>query len=261
MSERFSVRHPPRKLLLIVCWAVVSSVSADAQTREQMDKHEESYFPGILFRNQDPVATSVFSGKCPEFESRACKYDTQVSQECQVVGTSPLGTVGGRRFLLARYRRTVSVHEESRCETDEALVFESIDEERSRPIWYDATERKFTFLKDVSLSHSKKHSFLVVDYCVNGTGGCWQSAYIWSDKHWKKLKHDRTWVDVYNHMPQGYWTHKSPPIDFRNLRWEQNIATKGDANCCPSGAIRFQLEIVADELSVKSYDFVVEKNR
>ena len=260
MFERFVDRHPRRKLLFIVCWAVVGSVSAGAQTREQMDKHEETYFPGILLRNQEPMPTSVVRDKCPELESPACQYNTQVSQECQVVGTSPLGTVGGRRFFVARYRRTVAIHEESRCETDEALVLESVDGDRSQPVWYDATERKFTFLKDVSLSHSKKHSFLVVDYCVNGTGGCWQSAYIWSENHWKKLKHDRTWDEVYNNMPNGYWTHKSPPIDFRNLRWEQNIATKGDANCCPSGMIRLELEIVDDELSVKRHEFVLEGN-
>ena len=260
MFERFGVGHPRRKLLLTLCWPIVSSILVCAQTREQMDKYEESYFPGILFRDPEAVASSKFTGKCPEFESRACNYNTQVSQECQVVGMSPLGTVGGRQFFLARYRRTVAVHEESKCETDEALVLESIDEERSQPVWYDATERKFTFFKEVSLVYSQKHSFLVVNYCVNGTGGCWQSAYLWSGDQLKMLKHDQTWDDVYNNMPDGYWTHKSPPIDFRKLRWEQNIATKGDANCCPSGKILLELQIVNDELSVKSYDFVVERN-
>ena len=261
MFGRVGAGHLHRVLLLFILgWSMVGAIVVCAQTREQMDKYEESYFPGTLFRNQEPKATSEFTGNCPEFESRACNYDTEVSQECQVVGMSPLGTVGERQFSLARYRRTVAVHEASTCETDEALVLESVDEDRSQPVWYDATERKFTFLKDVSLVHSEKHAFLIVEYCVNGTGGCWQSAYVWSHNHWKKLKHDQTWDDVYNNMPDGYWTHQSPPIDFHSLRWEQNMATRGDANCCPSGKILLKLQIVEDELSVENHKFVVEGN-
>ena len=262
MSDRFGAgnRHGILLLLFILCWSMISAIVVCAQTREQMDRYEESYFPGTLFRNQESDTASAFTGKCPEFASRACNYDTEVTQECQVVGVSPLGTAGGRQFFLARYRRTVVVHEESTCETDEALVLESLDEQRSQPVWYDATERKFTFLKDVSLVHSEKHSFLIVEYCVNGTGGCWQSAYLWAQDQWKMLKHDETWDDVYSNMPDGYWTHKSPPIDFHKLRWEQNIATKGDANCCPSGKILWKLQIVNDELSVENHEFVVEGN-
>ena len=65
MFERFGVGHPQRKLLLILCWPIVSSILVCAQTREQMDKYEESYFPGILFRDPEAVATSEFTGKCP----------------------------------------------------------------------------------------------------------------------------------------------------------------------------------------------------
>ena len=71
------------------------------------------------------------------------------------------------------------------------------------------------------------------------------------------LKHDQTWDDVYNNMPNGYWTQKSPPIDFQKLRWEQSIATKGDANCCPSGKILLKFQIAGNEMSVKNFEFVV----
>lgn len=258
MFERLTAGNLNRKLFLLFCSTIFSSVLLFAQTREQMEKHEKSYFPGTLFRNQESKPTKVFTDNCPKFDSQACSYNMQVSENCQVENTIPLGTIAARQFFLVRYRRTIAVHEASKCETDEALVLESVGQELSRPVWYDATERRFTFLENVSLHHSKKHSFLVINYCVNGAGGCWQSAYIWSGDQWGMLKHDQTWGDVYNNIPDGYWTQKSPPIDFRKLRWEQNIVSEASANCCPPGMIQFELEIVNNELSVRSYNFVFE---
>ena len=100
-------------------------------------------------------------------------------------------------------------------------------------------------------------SVLSVLYCTNGTGGCAQGLLIWREEAWRRLERDASWDPVYGNLPEGYRPHKSPAIDLGNLTWEQNIAHRNDANCCPSGRIEFQLDIIGGKLAVKTYKIVV----
>jgi len=217
----------------------------------------------------DPAShpVDVLTAQCPARPIGPCSYNYPVLKEtCAVSETKDLGRFGGDDYLVVRYLRDAVFDEgppygSFTCETDEVVLAAVAGGGQARIVWRDATERTFFFIKSVTLARTPGgESILAVLYCVNGTGGCAQGMLIWGGDKWRKLERDDSWQEVYRNLPEGYRQHKSPEIDFSTLTWEQNLAQRDDANCCPSGRIYFQLAIVDGKLAVKSYRIVVPED-
>ena len=183
-----------------------------------------------------------------------------VSDKCELIGGSLIGSIGGRQFQLVRYKRTVvNKVKEARLEStlDEVLIVELTQKGWARPIWSDFVNTEYATIDEANVIETRKGVFLDIRYCWNGTGGCMQLTFVHRKGKWARLRSDSTWAVVYEKLPVGYRTAKSEPIDFRALRWTQSLAAPGDANCCPSGYILFTLDVTDDLLSVKDYRIVV----
>lgn len=183
-----------------------------------------------------------------------------VSDQCEPIGRSAVGSIGHRQFQLVRYKRTVvNSLRETRIEStlDQVLVIELAREGWARPIWSDFVNTELATIDGANVIDTPNGAFLDVRYCWNGTGGCVQLTLIERGGKWARLRRDSTWAAVYEKLPTGYRPAKSEPIDFRALRWTQSLAAPGDANCCPSGYILFTLDVRDDLLTVKDYRIVV----
>jgi len=201
---------------------------------------------------------------CPASPPGPCGYNYPVrGRTCKVEEIQELGRFGDDDYLVVRYLRE-TVFDEGQpygpftCASDEVVLAAVAGGGKARVVWRDATERTFYFISSVKLARTPGgESILAVLYCLNGTGGCAQGMLIWGGDEWRKLERDDSWQEVYRNLPAGYRQHKSPEIDFSTLTWEQHLAQRDDANCCPSGRIHFQLAIVGGKLAVKSYRIVV----
>lgn len=130
--------------------------------------------------------------------------------------------------------------------------------ESSMPVFESLLDAQGEFFSDAKIYKNSKADILSLYRCLNGTGGCYDEAYLYKDKTWVPLEEDDTWKAMYKAMPAEYNEHKSEGIDFEAMRWKQSIAKATDANCCPSGYIDIQMDIVNDKLSVKNYSYHVE---
>lgn len=200
---------------------------------------------------------------CPPPQPGLCAYDYPVlGGTCEVEEARELGGFGDARYLVIRYLRETTfdegpVYGPFKCGSDEIVLAALSGGGKARILWRDATERTFVFISSAKLVVTPSgESVLSVLYCLNGTGGCAQGMLVWHVGAWRKLERDDSWRTVYRNLPAGYRPHKSPEIDLANLTWEQNLARRDDANCCPSGRIEFKLAIVDGKLSVKSYRIV-----
>ena len=201
---------------------------------------------------------------CPAPPKEACAYNYPVlHQSCTVKETKELGRFGADQFLAISYLRSITFDEGAErapytCTADEIVLAALPGAGRARIVWRDATEREFVFISSTKLyGLPSGERILSILYCMNGTGGCAQGMLIWAGDAWRKLERDESWDLVYRDLPPGYRLHKSPAIDLGNLTWEQHLAHRNDANCCPSGRIYFDLAIIGGKLAVRSHKIVV----
>jgi len=200
---------------------------------------------------------AAYSSQCPVSRHNPCDvYSYPVkSRDCKVVGIDSLGGSGAPTYLFGRYLSSTTYQETENeiwtCESDAAVLLEASSDSSVVPVWEDATERTFEFIRGARMADHGRASIVAVQYCLNGTGGCTDNLLLRRDGVWRFLDRDSTWNSVYAQLPTGYRIHKSPAIDVENLTWEQHIAAPDDPNCCPSGRILFDLDLVDGWLRVK----------
>jgi hypothetical protein len=214
--------------------------------------------------DSEPRALDWFTENCPDLMPQACLLELdRLAEDCETVHVKELGEVEGRELYWVQYRRSRTYgleypegKEVWRCEADEALIIESMDDGAARAIWYDGSERESEFIDDVALVRPEgREEFLIsIQYCLNGTGGCSELILIRMDGRWRELQHDASWERVYAEIPEGYHLHKSPRIDLTNLRWERTLLGPGESNCGPSGRLFLELDILDGKLSVRDYE-------
>lgn len=218
---------------------------------------QEPLLGTFLSRDGDGPAwgLSDYSTHCPVSVPNACSAYSypEISHNCTPAGIDTLGSESP--YVVSRYLSSIEFQETEKdtwtCESDAALLLDVSDSSRVVPLWQDATERTFEFIREARLAKHDGAAILDIQYCLNGTGGCFDNLLIGRRGKWDFLRRDSTWSAVYAQLPAGYRTHKSPPIDIEHLTWEQNIAGPHDANCCASGRLHLQLGLIEDHLSVK----------
>lgn len=227
-----------------------------SQTGAAQELHRGTF----LQRNSTGVASVALADltdRCPEEAPNACDVYAYpvVSRDCAVVAIDSLGSDGGSNLQLVRYLSSVTYQESGTetwtCESDAAVLLDVSVEARAIPVWHDATERTFEYIRGGRIAEHGGAEILAVQYCLNGTGGCYDNLLLRREDNWRFLRRDSTWGSVYAQLPAGYQIHKSPGIDVENLTWEQHLAGPHDANCCPSGRLFLELGLVDSLLTVK----------
>ena len=216
------------------------------------------YFGWRLLYDQKPLRKSAVLDHCYPMNYGECNYDSRIQKDfCRLTQQKNLGSVEGRELTFLKYNHEIVYADGGNpwsCKTEEVLITETTGEEGSvQPVFADASEEDFASVTGAELVDHPKGPFLTVHYCANGTGGCTQLAFIRRDGKWQELQKDITWNAVYKQLPGRYVPHKSPYIDFKTLTWEQHLVTDNDPNCCPSGRILFDLDVIDSKLSVKNF--------
>lgn len=148
-------------------------------------------------------------------------------------------------WTMARYRRRAVERYDGTVDTvdfDEVVLF-GVDRDREMaiPVWHLIRDRSIEFIAGFRWSRKRSGLLLAVDICVNGTGGCheeWLTEY--AGDHWAVVEQSYL-SELARRAPEGFALHWGRRMDLETMTGEQPIARASDANCCPSGLMRFSV--------------------
>ena len=192
---------------------------------------------------------------------RDCVTDLDVSPDvpvvdlgCSVAESVPLGAASGAAAWMLRYRRVATQDYEEFIDTlsiDEFVLVRQLATGRFEAIWRLSRDRTYEFLEDVRFAAKDRGTLVSYLICLNGTGGCEQRFLYGGPGGWTEV--DQSFRDaLLVYVPEGWSIHKGRRIDVTTLRGVQPIVLPTDANCCPSGAIAFTVELWDRDLRLVS---------
>jgi hypothetical protein len=230
--------------------------------------HGSSWEKGGIFPEETSlIPTSEMLETCPvyKWELGECLHFSfpVIEESCEIINTHDISVYGGGKYKILQTLQSITYDTGDEgtyeCEIDGLALFEMPEEETVRLVWYNAAENEYAFISDVKLYNTDKgKSILVILYCDEDKAPdeCAQQLLLWTGSQWKNLEWDGSRQAIYESIPEDYTYRKSAPVDFANLTLTEYMAGPGDLECCPTGRIIFELELLDDKLSVKSHSFL-----
>jgi hypothetical protein len=205
---------------------------------------------------QTAVGASVAEKQCMTLPAASVEERIEVPHSgsllrarCEVVEFRRLNA----RWSAALYRWTLEFAQGAASE-EEAVLFEALDAQRLRPEWHARYETgAFADWRSVApeVSVNAQRVLLSVTRCVNGTGGCSQEFLVRRPGgQWAEVT--QAWL---NQLPEGFnrRMYKGFVIDPDTLRGEAGFYSDGDANCCPSEQISFEVRLEGEAMRLVNY--------
>jgi len=156
-----------------------------------------------------------------------------------------MDTADGWWWAMARYRRGAIERFDGTVDTlafDEVVLF-GMEPRRdvAVPVWHLIRDRSIEFIDGFRWSRKPGGLLVALDICLNGTGGCYEAWLTeYGGDHWAAVEPVYL-TELARRAPEGFALHKGRRIDLETLTGEQPIAKRDDANCCPSGLMRFSV--------------------
>lgn len=223
---------------------LIGVLSAVATTPPPMSAQLEPEYPDNGFLSSLDVRASEVGSDCLT-ELRPMEAVEVTSASCRVASIDTLHSEPAGVVLSVRYVRWIStpyVSWSDSLQVDEIVLFETErGSARARAIWHRVGANNF--LNGAEAAPHAEGLLVQVFNCVRGTGGCVEDILLrrGADR-WGTVS--LTFLEELSpHIPDGYHLHKGRRIDLETLTFEQPVATRGDANCCPSGLLRGSLEL------------------
>ena len=223
-------------------------------------------------RSRISVAESDARTKCTVVPHRELYVEPPVSHECRVVSfdTLPRGATGSRwsyvvqrHTTVYRFRDSAGVAKPDTMIEIETILFSARDPRLLTAIVHAREEEQMIRSITPDVADRPGERLVSVEFCVNGTGGCWQEFWRGDVEGWSPIADPIAVIQprvlqAFN----GDSSHqtRSPRIDVRTLRGVAQIAARGDGNCCPSHRAEFQLAFDADRLGFRVVQFRVVAN-
>jgi hypothetical protein len=136
---------------------------------------------------------------------------------------------------------------------EEVVLFEHTGAQAVRPVWHARFDTSdFALWRSITpqVAVTPRGTVLLsVMSCVNGTGGCGQEfLHRHGDGRWVPVS--QTWLQQ---LPTGFRgrLQHGVQIDPKTLRGEAGFYRDGDANCCPSELLEFDVMMRGDALVLR----------
>jgi hypothetical protein len=187
--------------------------------------------------------------------------DSLVSTRCSVGAYDKLSGTSAN-WTAATYRHnSVFTHEgaarasaaRDTITEDEIVLFTESRPGVRQAVWHARFESdRYGIWRSITpelASASPGTTLLSVMYCVNGTGGCTQEFLLRrGGADWLPVW--QVWLDQ---LPASYFgrIRHGYRIDPRTLRGDAGFYSDGDANCCPSAALKVELTLRGDSLVLR----------
>lgn len=223
-----------------------------------------------IVRSGPTLTQREAAGSCPNFVIRAPREFANLSSDsvvletrCTVDSSYALPMADGARWIASIYRRmyvvpsdsiAIALHHVAR-DTGvliTALLYSAAPRDSIwRAEWIGTVDESTTRSLTPTLARQADASALVsLRYCVNGTGGCWQTFLHRRNRQWTEvvaafLKQLPVVPDVRVGGGAG--------VDVSSLKARYGVYGSGDPNCCPSREILLELRLRRDSLVLETY--------
>jgi hypothetical protein len=249
-SQRY--RCPATLILAVTLWRPAAAAQ------------QEDHSPGESV-TVAPVRMDAAAGACLDLPWHGPVLglsDRVVSRSCTVEAFGSLGEMEGRAWRYAIYRHGLVYAPDSTTRAQDldlfpdsvredelvVLVAEGEDPAAVTPVWHDRLDWAIEYPRPPSLLTRPEGNFLVLSYCLNGTGGCRSIVYrVRSPRDWR-LVQQRFMDELRTRLPAGAGTWKGVSLSLDSLTAEAPVYLQGDANCCPTYLARLGLALRGDTL-------------
>lgn len=174
---------------------------------------------------------------------------------CRVQSLRALGSIGGRQWYVAQYRRSALVEWRQPADStdwDEVVLLRTAPGGDSLiPAWHIQADRTYEFLRDVQAKVRPEGLLIELLICVNGTGGCARSYFLDAGSGLRYI-HIPFAKDLQARLAKGQWLHKGMTLDMETLRGTWPVAKPGDLNCCPSLMYDYAVRLEGTDLVLVS---------
>lgn len=229
-----------------------------------------------MLRNGATLSLSALSSKCPLFVKRAEKVseifepeDKPLHSWCTVDSTYTLPVADGRRWMAVVYGTRLEYEptaEQKKYiltprDTDvfvTAVLYSAASPAHTpvaaslwRAEWMTTVAQRIVYDVYPDLIGRPDGSALIaIQYCINGTGGCWQEYMHRVRGQWTKVV--EAWRTQLPAIPDGH-VGKGAGIALRTMRGSYGVYGPRDANCCPARELLLDVELRSDSLVLKSW--------
>ena len=217
------------------------------------------------------VVDSVARTQCTVVPHRELYDSPPVSHSCRVVEFDTLSRAAGKRWSFVVQRHT-SVYKfsdsagtaplDTIVETETVLFSEARGSRVLTAVLSGREEEMAIRSIYPEIADRDGMALVSMEFCVNGTAGCWQEFWRYAGASWNRLpdplgeltpRVSRAFPRDSSHQT------RSPRIDVKTLRGTAQIAVHGDGNCCPSYRAEFRLALAGDRFRVVEFRVVANE--
>lgn len=201
-----------------------------------------------------PVSVTKAQTWCVSPSGPLPNWDTPAHPECKMVWKT-LFSKDGRTLYSARYAWPSPIGSSTPLRVLTEVVFESLPGGRLVRKLYavqdDEADVRLAPLRVLTVGGA---AILESQVCMSDTGECGRELASWTPGAVKAIE-DHTVAEIRAQLPKGYDLKMNPAIDLAALTGTGKAWAKGDADCCPSAAIKFTLRLDDRELHVSELRF------
>jgi len=240
------VKMQTSSLLLVILVGPVSLAAA----QESREFSTSAWLPKPV-----EVSASSVERACVALPHHEVYVEPPRSSRCQVLRYVSLGRAADAAWSYALYRHTSVYRFPGSSEPDtvselELVLLTAPLHGSDRLVAIAHTRQDFTSIADISttLANHPAGVLLGVEFCINGTAGCWQEFLQRVGAEWRELADPRGLL-VTELQRTGVLTGAAgarlgvPHIDTSTLRGRAALYDPKDSHCCPSRRVEFQLEL------------------
>lgn len=171
---------------------------------------------------------------------------------CKASGLTDIGAAEGWEWVVGRYHLAATGAWSTLgepVEFDQVVLF-SADSAGSglTPRWRLETDRRVLFISDVAAVQRQEGLVIELVLCLNGTGGC-SREYVLAIRGLQFI--ERAFIEELSAMlPPGLRLHKGMTLDLTTLEGVWPVAATGDANCCPSWELVYEVALIGSALKL-----------
>jgi hypothetical protein len=252
-----------RIALTLLFAAPLAVVTAQREPRDQ--PHVEVVRASVI------VEDSVARTSCTAVPHREPYVEPPRSHTCRVVEADTLPSAAGKRWTFV-VQQHVSVYNlddsagvaraDTIVETETVLFSSTRGSHALKAVLHGREEESVIRSIYPSVAEHAGAALVDIEFCVNGTAGCWEEFLRSSRDSWIRIPDPIDAIRPYvlrAFRGDSSHTVHSPRIDVRTLRGTAQIAARGDANCCASDRAEFQLALDGNRFRVVQFRVVANE--
>jgi hypothetical protein len=237
-------------------WSIVAGAPFALATAQQLQTVE-------LVRTPIVVSDSAARRECSAVPHRDPYVEPPRAHICRVVSFDTLSSAAGMRWSYAVQRHT-SVYEfadsagapsrDTVVEIETVLYSAQRGKRGLSAVLHGREEEAVIRSITPAMTDRSGAALVSIQFCVNGTGGCWQEFLRYDTAGgWHRIADPLSVIQTRVRATfHGDSTHevRPPNIDVRTLRGTAGVSASGDGNCCPSHRAEFQLALEGDRFRI-----------